>query len=150
MTETMTLTTTAGRVRPKVLVVDDDANLQQMLQVALESEGFNVVQAVSGAQFVEVVRNERPDVVLLDQSMEPVSGVQALQALRATGDDIPVMILTELASEEFIETVVDRGADDFLAKPFSSPVLVAHLKAILRRREWQACERTSNPIAGSR
>jgi DNA-binding response OmpR family regulator len=130
--------TGADRARATVLVVDDDADVRQLLEDILVSAGFEVVLADSGANLAEVVRQQHPNVVLLDQVMEPVSGVEALQALRASGQDVPVVMLTAIGRDDMVETALDTGADDYVTKPFSEAVLVAHLRVVLRRQRWRA------------
>jgi DNA-binding response OmpR family regulator len=122
---------------PTVLVVEDDAALRQMLEGVLVQEGFPVLLTASAAGLSELVRKEQPDVVLLDQIMAPICGVDALRALRSSGERVPVVMLTRVPPEDLLETAVDVGADDYISKPFSYAVLVAHLKAILRRVHWQ-------------
>jgi DNA-binding response OmpR family regulator len=120
-------------VRATVLVVDDDAALRQLLEDILVGAGFQVVMADTGVNLAEVVTRLHPNVVLLDEIMEPVSGLEALQALRASGQNVPVVMLTAINRDEVIETALNTGADDYLTKPFSEVVLVAHLRAVLRR-----------------
>ena len=121
-----------------MLVVDDDPALRQLLEDILVSAGFEVVLADSGANLAEVVRRQHPNVVLLDEVMEPVSGLEALQALRASGHDVPVVMLTAIGRDDMVETALDLGADDYVTKRFSEAVLVAHLRAVLRREHWRA------------
>ena len=128
--------------RATVLVVDDDAAVRQLLADLLVSAGFEVVLADTGANLAEVVRQQHPDVVLLDEVMEPVCGLEALRALRASGQDVPVVMLTAIGRDEMVESALDTGADDYLSKPFSEAVLVAHLRAVLRRQRWRAGHRS--------
>jgi DNA-binding response OmpR family regulator len=130
--------TEADRARATVLVVDDDPAVRQLLEDILVSAGFEVVLADGGANLAEVVRQRHPNVVLLDEVMEPVSGLEALQALRTSGQDVPVVMLTAIGRDDMVETALDTGADDYVTKPFSEAVLVAHLRAVLRRQRWQA------------
>ena len=130
--------TEADRARATVLVVDDDPAVRQLLEDILVSAGFEVVLADGGANLAEVVRQRHPNVVLLDEVMEPVSGLEALQALRTSGQDVPVVMLTAIGRDDMVETALDLGADDYVTKPFSEAVLVAHLRAVLRRQRWQA------------
>ena len=150
MTEAATWQLATDAWQPRVLVVDDDAGLRQVLQDVLSVEGFHVSQVDSALQLAELVRVEQPDVVLLDQTMEPVSGIEALQALRMRGEQVPVLMLTGVPPDELLESAVDVGADDYVAKPFSNAVLVAHLRAMLRRVAWRSEPRdgTSHSICG--
>ena len=104
----------------------------------LIDEGFDVLQAQSASRLTAVVREQRPDIVILDEKMDPVSGLEALRSLRSSGEQMLVMMLTTVSPDEMLETAVAVGADDYFAKPFSNPVLVAHLKAMLRRSRWQS------------
>jgi two-component system phosphate regulon response regulator OmpR len=123
-----------------VLVVDDDAAVRRLLEVVLSSTGFDVLTADSGTSLAELVQQQQPDVVLLDQVMQPVSGLEALQALRASGQDVPVIMLTGLGGDDLVHTALDAGADDYVTKPFSNAVLVARIRAALRRHRWQRRE----------
>ena len=125
------------RAPATVLVVDDDAAVRQLLEDILVSAGFEVVLADSGANLAELIRQQHPNLVLLDQVMEPVSGLDALQALRASGHDVPVVMLTAVGRDDMVEAALDTGADDYLTKPFSDAVLVAHVRAVLRRHHWR-------------
>ena len=125
---------------PKVLVVDDDLAVLQLLEDVLVANGFVVVQSATGEGLTDLVRQERPDIVLLDQVMEPVSGLDALESLRANSLDVPVLMLTATPPEQILELAVDTGADDYVTKPYSEAVLVAHIKAVLRRVRWQRGE----------
>lgn len=125
------------RPRPRVLVVDDDPFVRQLLKDLLMNEGFYVLLAESASGLTDVVRELQPDIVILDEKMEPV-GLEALRSLRTSGERVLVMMLTAVSPDEMLETAVSVGADDYLAKPFSNQVLVAHLNAILRRSRWQS------------
>ena len=124
------------QLRPKLLVVDDDPDLRQLLEGMLVSEGFDVVLAQSASGLTDLVREQQPDIVILDEKMEPVSGLEALRSLRSSGEQVLVMMLTGASPDEMLETALEIGADDYFAKPFSNPVLVAHLNAMLRRSRW--------------
>ena len=126
------------RLRPKVLVVDDDPYVRQLLHDMLINEGFCVLLAQNASGLTDDVREHEPDIVILDEKMEPVSGLEALRSLRSSGEQVLVMMLTGVSPDEMLETAVAVGVDDYLAKPFSNRVLVAHLNAMLRRSEWQS------------
>ena len=124
--------------RATVLVVDDDLAVRQLLDELLRSAGFEVLTAASGVGLAEVVQQQHPDVVLLDHVMQPVSGLSALRELRASGQDVPVVMLTALGGEALVQAALDMGADEYVTKPFSNTVLVARIRAALRRQRWQA------------
>jgi DNA-binding response OmpR family regulator len=116
-----------------VLVVDDDVRMRHLMQVVLESAGFGVECADDGDVVLSTVRRARPDVLLLDMKMPRVSGLQALRELRSAGEDVPVLMLSAMAEEQQMLAAFDAGADDYVTKPFLPQVVVARLRALLRR-----------------
>jgi diguanylate cyclase (GGDEF)-like protein len=134
-------------VSARVLVADDDEDIRAYLEVTLQLAGFHVLLANDGAEAVQVARNARPDVVLLDVMMPTQDGLDALRQLRddpRTGH-LPVMLLTARVQTDDAITGLDAGADDYLTKPFDPDELVARVRAALRRAETQ---RTRNPLTG--
>jgi len=120
----------AGRVR--ALVVDDEPALVRVVAAYLEREGFDVTTAADGREALDRAREVEPDVVVLDVMMPGVDGVEVCRQLR-TFSDAYVIMLTARAEE--IDTLVGLsvGADDYMTKPFSSRVLVARIRSLLRR-----------------
>ncbi len=116
----------------KVLVIDDDVDLVDVISYALRREGFNVQIAVDGQQAVQRLKAGRPDVILLDVRLPKVSGLEVLKRIRET-DDVPVIVLTALNDEETILKAFNLGADDFITKPFSPRQLTARIRAVTRR-----------------
>lgn len=116
-----------------VLVVDDDARLRHLVDVILSGAGFHVVTAEDGDGIVDLVRMHRVDLVCLDLKMPRVDGIAALRALRAAGEEVGVIILTAAGDEQLVVTAFEAGADDYVTKPFLSRVLLARLRAVLRR-----------------
>ncbi len=116
-----------------VLIVDDDPRLRHLMQVVLESAGFGVESADDGDAVLSSVQRSAPDVLLLDMKMARVSGLQALRELRSAGEDVPVLVLSAIGEEQQVLAAFDAGADDYVTKPFLPRVLVARLRAILRR-----------------
>jgi DNA-binding response OmpR family regulator len=116
-----------------VLVVDDDPRLRHLVELILTTDGFTCVMADDGDQVLAAVREHRPDLVLLDLKMRRVSGVDALQRLRRAGEDVPVIILTAVGEESLILRAYEAGADDYVTKPFLAKVLLARIRAVLRR-----------------
>lgn len=119
---------------PRILVVDDEANLRNLVVSYLRAEGWEVSEAADGETGVEAVRRLQPDLVVLDIMMPGIDGIEALRRIR-TFSDVFVILLTARAEE--IDKVVGLavGADDYLTKPFSPRELVARVKAIMRRRD---------------
>ncbi len=116
-----------------ILVADDDQKLLKMVQRTLIYEGFEVITATSGQEALAKMKAEPPDLVVLDWMMPELDGLEMLHHLRAAGDEVPVLMLTARdAVEERVEGL-DRGADDYLVKPFAPTELLARLRALLRR-----------------
>ena len=115
-----------------ILVVDDDENLRRLVAAYLESEGYEVEQAADAdAAFASVERRE-PHLILLDLMLPGLSGLEVARRIRLKRQ-IPILMLTARGSEEDVLQGFDAGADDYLVKPFSPKVLVARVRAILRR-----------------
>jgi DNA-binding response OmpR family regulator len=123
----------AQAARATVLVVDDDARNLHLVTSVLERAGFSVLQAEDGDVVVKLVRAHEPDLVVLDLMMRRVSGLEALRALRQAGLDVGVVILTGAGEEDVALQAFAAGADDYVTKPFPARVLIARLKAVLRR-----------------
>ena len=119
--------------RDLILVVDDDARLRQMVELILTTGGFECRSADDGDRVLPAVRRYRPRLVLLDLKMRYVSGIDALRRLRAAGEDVPVIILTAVGDEQLILAAYEAGADDYVTKPFQARVLLARIKAVLKR-----------------
>ncbi len=118
---------------PTVLLVDDDAPLLDMLALAFEDEGYGVVTAAEGAAALQLASREPPDLVVTDVNMPVLDGFALCRRLREQGSDVPLLILTSRDSEIDEALGFELGADDFLAKPFSTRILLARAKALLRR-----------------
>jgi two-component system response regulator MprA len=117
----------------RVLVVDDDRRLRDMLRRALESAGFDVDTAEDGGRALAAISGRAFDLVVLDVLMPGVDGLGVARRLRQRGDPIPVLMLT--ARDGITDRVagLDAGADDYLAKPFALEELIARLRALMRR-----------------
>jgi two-component system alkaline phosphatase synthesis response regulator PhoP len=120
-------------MRRRLLVVEDDRTLRQALSFNLSREGYEVATAPDGESALDAARNPQLDLILLDVMLPGMSGVEVLRVLRRDGVTTPVIILSAKGDE--IDRVVGLkiGADDYVAKPFSRPELVARIEAVLRR-----------------
>ncbi|MGH8774219.1 MAG: response regulator transcription factor [Jiangellaceae bacterium] len=117
----------------RVLVVDDDPAVRESLRRSLAFNGYEIELAADGEQALRAVASSRPDAVVLDVMMPRMDGLATCRALRAAGDDVPILMLT--ARDEVADRVagLDAGADDYLPKPFALEELLARLRALLRR-----------------
>lgn len=121
----------AGAVR--VLVVDDESMLVEMLSMAFRYEGWDITTALDGATAVAAGRAVKPDVVVLDVMLPDMSGLEVLEQLRKSAPDLPVLLLTARDAVEDRITGLRTGADDYVVKPFSVEELVLRVRALLRR-----------------
>ena len=117
----------------RILVADDDKSVRESLVRALTLEGYTVVAANDGAKALDVVKTERPDVVVLDVMMPAVDGLTVCRVLRAEKNRVPVLMLTARTETSDRVAGLDAGADDYLPKPFALEELLARLRALLRR-----------------
>jgi DNA-binding response OmpR family regulator len=119
----------------KILLVDDDKNLLDVLKYNLVKDGFAVVTADDGIQALEIARREKPDLILLDIMLPGMDGFEVCRILRK---EMPVPILMLTAKTEEIDKVVglEVGADDYITKPLSIRELIARIRAMFRRSQW--------------
>jgi two-component system phosphate regulon response regulator PhoB len=123
------------RTKAHVLVVEDEAPLQELLRYNLASEGYTVSSARSGDEAELLVTEEQPDLVILDWMLPEVSGIEICRRLRARPEtrSVPVLLLTARGEEADRIRGLATGADDYVVKPFSLPELMARVRALLRR-----------------
>jgi DNA-binding response OmpR family regulator len=116
-----------------ILVVEDYDDVRQMLKVLLESEEFHVLEAASGAQALEVIREERPDIILMDLALPGFDGFEAIRRIRAIDgfQNTPIIVLTAYTGPSTYETAIRAGSDYFMGKPIDFDELAALLKNIL-------------------
>ncbi len=118
---------------PRVLVVEDDHEIAQVLQRSLRLEGYEVRVASDGQAALETATDYVPDLVVLDLGLPKIDGMEVARRLREV-DDVPILILTARDAVEARVEGLDTGADDYLVKPFERQELLARLRALLRRR----------------
>jgi two-component system response regulator RegX3 len=120
--------------RPKILLVDDDPGLRDVVAFTLRREGFDVDEERDGAAALAAARGQRYDTVILDVMLPELSGTDVCRALRAESD-VPIVMLTARDAERDRVLGLELGADDYVTKPFSTAELLSRVRAILRRRE---------------
>jgi two-component system OmpR family response regulator len=117
----------------RVLVVDDEPNIAELLRMALRYEGWDVEVALTGSQAVSTARKQVPDAVVLDMMLPDFDGMEVLRRLRADHPDVPVLFLTARDAVEDRVAGLTAGGDDYVTKPFSLEEVVARLRALMRR-----------------
>ena len=123
----------------KILVVDDEEHIIELVELYLSKEGYQVVKATDGDEAVEKFADEKPDLLVLDIMLPGRDGLDVLRQVRKTSQ-VPVIMLTARESEVDKVVGLELGADDYLTKPFSPRELVALVKAVLRRSKPMAAE----------
>ncbi len=127
-----------------VLIVEDEADILNLLQYNLEKDGFRVIPAESGEKGLQFARSESPDLILLDLMLPGIDGLEMCRILKADRktSSIPIVMLTAKGEETDIVAGLELGADDYITKPFSPQVLIARIRAVMRRR-------SSRPASGT-
>ena len=125
----------------RILIVEDEANLAKGIQFNFEIEGYDVAVAADGAEALKRLTAKVPaaeafDLVILDVMLPGMDGYAVAETLRAAGNYTPILMLTAKSQPEDVVRGLEGGADDYLAKPFELPVLLARVKGLLRRRDW--------------
>ncbi|MFT4074239.1 MAG: response regulator transcription factor [Asticcacaulis sp.] len=123
-----------------VLIVEDDVEAAQNMQKGLKEAGIEARLAGDGAQGLDAIKAEVPDVIILDRMMPVMDGVTMLQTLRADGLDVPVLFLSALGELEDRVSGLRAGADDYLVKPYALTELVARVEALGRRKDKDTVE----------
>jgi len=137
--------TRADGSKIRVLVVDDESSLTDLLQMALKYEGWEVKTAAEGVKAVALAREFRPDAVVLDVMLPDIDGLQVLQRMRSDGSDVPILFLTAKDSLDDRIAGLTVGGDDYVTKPFSLEEVVARLRSLIRRSTLTA-DANESPI----
>lgn len=119
--------------KTEILVIDDEPQIQKLLTIILESNGYKVAIATSGAEGISLAASIQPDLILLDIGLPDRNGIELLRDLRQWYPN-PILILSVMNSEEDIVQALDYGADDYVTKPFRSGELLARIRASIRRK----------------
>jgi two-component system, OmpR family, response regulator len=128
---------TVGEPAPKVLVVDDEPSIRELVQVALKFHGCAVTSGSSGKEALERATKDSPDLIVLDVMLPDIDGFEVCRRLRAQANDVPVIFLTARDTTSDTVTGLALGGDDYITKPFSVEALVARVRAVLRRATRQ-------------
>ena len=118
----------------KILVVDDEPPIRRLLRTGLGTQGYTTVEAADAAEAHAHLKTEKPDLLVLDLGLPGRNGLELLQDLREAGIDVPVVVLSSRTDEAGIVEALERGADDYVTKPFSMNELIARIKVALRHR----------------
>ncbi len=123
--------------RPLVLVVEDEDDIREILRYNLQREGFRVREATSGEEALVLARKARPDVILLDLMLPGIQGLEVCRRLRGSDahHDTPLIMVTAKGEEADVVAGLEMGADDYIAKPFSTRELLARVHSVLRRHD---------------
>jgi two-component system, OmpR family, response regulator len=134
---------------PKVLVVDDEPNIRELVQVALKFHGCAVTLGATGNDALRLAGTDRPDLIVLDVMLPDIDGFEVCRRLRANSNDVPVIFLTARDTTSDTVTGLTLGGDDYITKPFSVEALVARVRAVLRRAARQSGTPAITDVDGS-
>lgn len=131
--------------REHILIVEDEEDILELLRVSLSREGYQVACATSGEEALKLFKKQVPDIVILDLMLPGMDGLDVAKVLKNDSQlkDIPILMLTARGEEADIVTGLELGADDYMTKPFSPRVLIARIRAVLRRKVKISPETTS-------
>ncbi len=134
--------------RPEILVVEDEADIRELVRHVLEKDGFPVRVAADGETALREVRAAPPGLVLLDLMLPGLDGLEVCRRLRAQPDtaELPIIMLTARGEESDVVAGLNLGADDYVTKPFSPRVLLARLQAVIRRRQELEPSKGEDPV----
>jgi len=132
----------------RVLVVDDEVNIAELISMALRYEGWDVSTAHTGMSAVSTAKDAGPDAVVLDMMLPDIDGLEVLRRMRGSQPDLPVVFLTAKDAVEDRIAGLTAGGDDYVTKPFSLEELVARLRALMRRAGAQRAQSSSVLVVG--
>ncbi len=123
----------------KILVVEDENDVRKLIHFNLFSENYNVILSADGESAINLANKENPDLILLDLMLPKINGIEVCKLIKKNNrtKDIPIIILTALGEEENIVDGLEAGADDYITKPYGPKILIARIKALLRRADKQ-------------
>ena len=127
----------------RVLVVDDEVNIAELISMALRYEGWDITTAHTGSKAVREAKDHQPDAIVLDVMLPDIDGLEVLRRIRSTQPDVPVLFLTARDAVEDRVAGLTAGGDDYVTKPFSIEELVARLRGLMRRAGARRVEETN-------
>ena len=116
----------------RILVIDDDTAITELMSMLLKTHGFDVITSNQGNEGIELARKHNPNVIILDLMMPDVDGWEVCKEVRQFSN-VPILILSALNDPRMVASALDAGADDFLVKPVPSGVLIANIRKMVRR-----------------
>lgn len=130
----------------KILVVDDENHIVELIKFNLEANGYEVISAFNGKEAIEKVSDEKPDLVILDLMLPKIDGIEVCRKVKGNNDtsDISIIMLTAKSDETDKIVGLEIGADDYMTKPFSVKELMARVKAVLRRNNFS--DKVNEPL----
>jgi DNA-binding response OmpR family regulator len=136
----------SSRTPKKILIVEDETDIAQLVKLYLEKEGFRANVAKSGVEALTFLKSERPDLVILDLMLPEIDGIEVCKKIRNALDTalLPIIMLTAKAEESDTIVGLELGADDYVTKPFSPKALVARVKALFRRLDRESSDQQSS------
>lgn len=117
----------------RILVIDDEPQIRKFMRISLAANGYEVIEAENAAQGIEAAHNQRPDLLILDLGLPDLDGQEVISAVREVSD-MPIIVLSVRAQELDKVEALDRGASDYIVKPFGVAELMARVRAVLRQR----------------
>ena len=129
-----------------ILAVDDEEDILELIRYNLEKDGYRVTTAISGEEALEAAKSQQPDLILLDLMLPGVDGFEVCKILKNDSETsrIPIVMLTAKGEESDIVAGLELGAEDYITKPFSPRILIARIRAVLRRKKRAATDAASS------
>lgn len=132
---------------PRILIIDDEPQIRKFLRISLMAHGYDIVEAVRGQDGLEKCATERPDLVVLDLGLPDMDGQDVITRIREWSE-VPIVVLSVRAGEAEKVAALDRGANDYVTKPFGIAELLARVRAALRTHKNQGDDPISDLVAG--
>jgi two-component system KDP operon response regulator KdpE len=132
---------------PRILIVDDEPQIRKFLRISLSAHGYDIVEAIRGRDGIDKCATEQPDLVVLDLGLPDIDGQEVIDRIREWSE-VPIVVLSVRAGEAEKVAALDRGANDYVTKPFGIAELLARVRAALRTHKGTAAEQLSEIVTG--